>query len=142
MCALAVVAVLTTIPLWAPPTHLTTSDGVFMVAAAVPAGVPAVRTGALVLVVLLGVLTFVRGRRVAVLYAVPALASSWVWWQTKGGGSYTVALEAGDAPSPVASPWFAVAVASTLLVVVSWALTLLGARTLRGARSTGRRASR
>src|SRR5687767_7295105 len=85
---LALLAALATIPLWAPPDHVTTSDGVFMVAVASPPGVAPVRLASLVLVVLLGALTLWRGRRVVALYAVPALGLSWVWWQTEGGGSY------------------------------------------------------
>lgn len=126
MRVLALLAALATIPLWAPPDHATTSDGVFMVAAASPPGVVPVRLTSLVLVVLLGGLTLWRGRRVVALYAVPALALSWVWWQTEGGGSYTVALTGSDAPHAFTSPWFAVSVASTLLVALTWTLALLG----------------
>ena len=102
MRVLAVLAVVATIPLWAPPDHVTTSDGVFMVAAAAPPGVAAVRLAALVLVVLLaGADAVARQARRRSLYAVPALALSWVWWRTEGGGSYTVALfgSAGQEPA-------------------------------------------
>lgn len=126
MRVLALLAALATIPLWAPPDHVTTPDGTFMVAAAVPPGVPVVRVVALVLVVLLAALTLWRGRRVVALYAVPALALSWVWWRTEGGGSYTVAMVGTDAPPAFTSPWFAVAVALTALVVLTWTLALIG----------------
>ena len=126
MRALALLAALATVPLWAPPPHVTTSQGVFMVAAAAPPGVAVVRTASLVVVVLLAGLTWSRGRRVAVLYAVPALALSWVWWRTEGGGSYTVAMDGADAPPAFTSPWFAVAVASAVLVLLTWTLTVLG----------------
>ncbi|GEK20217.1 hypothetical protein CXY01_07370 [Cellulomonas xylanilytica] len=129
MRVLAVLAALATIPLWAPPGHVTTADGVFMVAAAVPPGVTAVRVSAVVAVVLLGGLTWWRGRRVAAFYAVPALALTWVWWRTEGGGSYLVAMtgSAGQDPPPAfTSPWFAVSVALSLLVVLTWTLAVLG----------------
>ncbi|KQY24030.1 hypothetical protein ASD16_00150 [Cellulomonas sp. Root485] len=143
---LAVLAALATIPLWAPPDHVTTSDGVFMVAAAAPHGVAVVRLAALVLVVLLAGLTLWRGRRVVALFAVPAVALSWVWWRTEGGGSYTVAMfgSAGqDPPHAFTSPWFAVAAALVLLVVLTWTLAAIGIaarvrRTPRGGPSTGR----
>ncbi len=148
MRVLAILAVLATIPLWAPPDHVTTSDGVFMVAAAAPPGVAVVRVAALVLVVLLAGLTLWRGRRVVGLYVVPALALSWVWWRTEGGGSYTVAMfgSAGqDPPHAFTSPWFAVAVALSALVVITWTLVVLGIlsrvrRTPRGGPSSGRTA--
>src|SRR4051794_5395458 len=85
---LAVLAALATIPLWSPPDHVTTPDGVFMVAAAAPHGVAVVRLVTLVLTVLLGALTWWRGPRVAAFYAVPAVALTWVWCRTEGGGSY------------------------------------------------------
>ena len=126
MRVLALLAALATIPLWAPPDHVTTADGTFMVAAAVPPGVPVVRVAALVLVVLLAGLTLWRGRRVVALFAVPALALTWVWVRTEGGGSYTVAMVGTDAPPAFTSPWFAVAVALTALVVLTWTLAVIG----------------
>ena len=86
-------------------------------------------SSSLVLVVLLAGLTLWRGRRVVALYAVPALALSWVWWQTEGGGSYTVAMfgSAGqDPPHAFTSPWFAVSVALSALVVLTWTLAVIG----------------
>lgn len=126
MRVLALLAALATIPLWSPPDNVTTSDGTFMVAAAVPPGVPVIRVVALVLVVLLAGLTLWRGRRVVALFAVPAAALSWVWVRTEGGGSYTVAMVGTDAPPAFTSPWFAVAVALTALVVLTWTLALIG----------------
>lgn len=142
MRVLALLAALATIPLWAPPDHVTTADGTFMVAAAVPPGVPVVRVAALVLVVLLAGLTLWRGRRVVALFAVPALALTWVWLRTEGGGSYTVAMVGTDAPPAFTSPWFAVAVALTALVVLTWTLAVIGIvarvrRSPRGEPSTG-----
>ena len=146
MRVLAVLAALATVPLWAPPDHVTTSRGVFMVAAAAPAGVEVVRLVSLVLVVVLAGLTLWRGRRVVALYAVPALALSWVWWRTEGGGSYTVAMfgSAGQVPPHAfTSPWFAVWVALSALVILTWTLAVIGIvsrvrRTPRGGPSTGR----
>ena len=143
---LALLAVLATIPLWAPPDHVTTSRGVFMVAAAAPPGVAVVRLVSLILVVVLAGLTLWRGRGVVALFAVPAVALSWVWWRTEGGGSYTVAMfgSAGqDPPHAFTSPWFAVAAALVLLVVLTWTLAAIGIaarvrRTPRGGPSTGR----
>jgi hypothetical protein len=126
---LAVLGGLATIPLWSPPDHVTTADGVFMVAMAAPPGAAVVRVTALVLVVVLAGLTLWRGRRVVALYVVPALALTWVWWRTEGGGSYTVAMlgSAGQDPPPAfTSPWFAVAVALSALVVLTWTLVVLG----------------
>jgi hypothetical protein len=126
---LAVLASLATIPLWAPPDHVTTSDGVFMVAAHVPPGVAAVRLTSLVLVVVLSAITLWRRWDVLALYTVPALALGWVWWRTAGGGSYTVALvgSAGqDPPNAMASPWFVVAMALGVLVALTWTLAVLG----------------
>lgn len=142
MRVLALLAALATIPLWAPPDHVTTADGTFMVAAAVPPGVPVVRVAALVLVVLLAGLTLWRGRRVVALFAVPALALTWAWVRTEGGGSYTVAMVGTDAPPAFTSPWFAVAVALTALVVLTWTLAVIGIvarvrRSPRGEPSTG-----
>jgi hypothetical protein len=117
-----------------------------MVAAAAPPGVAAVRLVSLVLVVLLTGLTLWKGRRVVALYAVPAVALSWVWWRTEGGGSYTVAMfgSAGQVPPHAfTSPWFAVSVALSLLVVLTWTLAVIGIasrvrRRPRDAPSTGR----
>jgi len=144
---LALLAVVATVPLWSPPDHVTTSDGVFMVAATAPPGVAAVRLASLVLVVVLGGLTLWRGRAVVALYVLPALALGWVWWRTEGGGSYTVAMtgSAGqDPPHAFMSPWFAVSVALTVLVLLTWTLAILGIvarvrRTPRGGPSSGRR---
>ena len=151
MRLLAVLAALATIPLWAPPDHVTTSRGVFMVAATAPPGVAVVRLASLVLVVLLAGLTLWRGRRVVALYAVPALGLTWVWWRTEGGGSYTVAMfgSAGqDPPHAFTSPWFAVSVALSALVILTWTLAAVGiasrvrrrpaARTPPGGPSSGR----
>ena len=104
-----------------------------------------VRLGSLVLVVLLTGLTLWRGRSVVALYAVPALALSWVWWRTEGGGSYTVAMVGTDAPPAFTSPWFAVWVALSALVILTWTLAVIGIvsrvrRTPRGGPSTGRTA--
>lgn len=129
MRVLAALAALVTIPLWSPPDHVTTSDGVFMVAAAAPPGVALVRLTSLVLVMLLAALTLWKGRRVLALHAVPALALSWVWWQTEGGGSYTVAMfgSAGqDPPHAFTSPWFAASVALSALVILTSTLAVIG----------------
>jgi hypothetical protein len=123
---LALLAALATFPLWAPPQTMTSSTGVFMVAAKVPAGVAAVRWTALVLVVGLAALVVVRGRRFAVLHVVPALLLGWVWWRWQGGGSYTVAMQT-SAPHAYQTPWFAVAVALDVLLALTVALTVLGA---------------
>lgn len=138
MRVLAVLAALATVPLWSPPDHVTTSDGVFMVATEVPAGVATVRTAALVLVVLLAVLTLVRGRRVAVLFVVPAVALSWVWWRSEGGGSYTVGMfgALGQEPPPAfTSPWMPVAVGLVVLVATTWALAIIGLLARRSPRT-------
>ena len=142
MRVLAVLAALVTIPLWSPPDHVTTSDGVFMVAATAPPGVAVVRVASLVLVVVLAGLTLWRGRRVVALYAVPAVALSWVWWRTEGGGSYTVAMfgSAGqDPPHAFTSPWFAVSVALSALVVLTWTLAAIGMAGRRRRPRAGRR---
>ena len=134
---LSVLAVLATVPLWAPPDHVTTADGVFMVAMAPPQGVATVRLVSLVLVVVLALATHVVGRRagavavrrLAVLFVVPAVTLSWVSWRTEGGGSYTVALVGSlgqDPPHAFESPWLPVAVAQAALVVLLWALAVLG----------------
>ncbi|WP_421743298.1 hypothetical protein [Cellulomonas sp.] len=134
---LSVLAVLATVPLWAPPDHVTTADGVFMVAMAAPQGVATVRVVSLVLVVVLALATLVVGRRagavavrrLAVLFVVPAVALSWVSWRTEGGGSYTVALVGSlgqDPPHAFESPWLPVAVAQAALVALLWALAVLG----------------
>ncbi len=137
MRVLSVLAALATIPLWAPPDHVTTSTGVFMVAMAVPQGVATVRVVSLAMVVVLAVATLVvdrkagavAARRLAVLFVVPAVSLSWVGWRTEGGGSYTVALVGSlgqDPPHAFESPWLPVAVAQAALVVLLWALAVLG----------------
>jgi protein-S-isoprenylcysteine O-methyltransferase Ste14 len=143
--ALGALAVLATIPLWAPPDHVTSSTGVFMVATPAPAGIATVRVvslGVVVALVLATVLVTRRSgrsaaRRLAVLFAVPALALSVVCWRTAGGAGYTVAMVGAmgqEPPHAFASPWMPVAVAQGVLVVVLWALTLLGAAATVGRR--------
>ncbi|NUU16327.1 hypothetical protein HP550_03570 [Cellulomonas humilata] len=143
---LSVLAVLATVPLWAPPDHVTTADGVFMVAMAVPEGVATVRVVSLALVVVLALATLVvsrkagavASRRLAVLFVVPAVSLSWVGWRTEGGGSYTVALVGAlgqDPPHAFASPWMPVAVAQAVLVVLLWTLAILGMLARRRTRS-------
>ena len=146
---LAVLAALATIPLWSPPVHVTTAQGIVMVAAEAPPGVRVVRLVALVLVVGLTVATLAVGGRVALLYLVPAAALSWVVWRTDGGGGYTVGMFGSmgqQPPHAFQSPWLPVAVALIALLVLTWSLGLLGLvippprRTPRGARRSGRTA--
>ncbi|WP_456845780.1 hypothetical protein [Cellulomonas sp. P5_C6] len=131
---LAVLSVVATIPLWAPPQHTTSSTGVFMVAAKVPPGVAVVRLTAVVLVVAVAVLVVWRGARFAVLSVVPAALLGWVWWRWEGGGSYTVAMQGSlgqRAPHAYQSPWFAVAISLEALLALTIALAALGAAARR-----------
>ncbi|WP_315094802.1 hypothetical protein [uncultured Cellulomonas sp.] len=143
---LAVLAALATVPLWSPPLHVTTEQGVVMVAAAPPPGVAEIRTASVVLVVVLVVATLLvgwracvhRARRLASLFAVPAAALLWVGWRTEGGGGYTVAMSTvtgQDPPHAFASPWMPVAVAQVMVVLVLAALTTLGLTAARRARA-------
>ena len=72
------------------------------------------------------------------LFVVPAVALTWVGWRTEGGGSYTVAMlgSAGAlAPHAYLSPWMPVAVAQAVVVVLMWALVVLGLTARRAPRT-------
>jgi hypothetical protein len=133
--ALAVVAITLTAPLWVPPGPRITLAGLPLVGDPVTASVAAVRTVALLLVIVVGVAVLVAGRPAparATAYVVPALGLTWVWWQTAAG---SVVGFAGNSAAPRPTvidtlPWTVTAVAETLLVTVLWVLAVLGLREL------------
>lgn len=130
---LAVVAALLTVPLWVPPGPRWSAAGGPITSVSAPVVIDATRLTALVLVLVVGALVLASRRPVsarAAAYVVPALAISWVWWRTGGGGAYGFA---GSSTWPEPSladrlPWIVTVAAETALVVVLWVLALRGSR--------------
>lgn len=130
---LAVVAALLTVPLWVPPGPRWSAAGGPMTSVPAPVVIDVARLTALVLVLVVGALVLASRRPVsarAAAYVVPALALSWVWWRTGGGGAYGFAGSSTWLEPSLADrlPWIVTVAAETALVVVLWVLALRGSR--------------
>jgi hypothetical protein len=132
---LAVVAVALTGPLWVPARPRVLGSGALLPSESPSATAALVRTAALLLVLALSGAVLAARRPAparSAAFALPAVGLSWVWWRTQAGSVVGIAAP-GDAPLPRFAdrlPWLVVPSVATVLVIVLWVLTVLGAREL------------